>query len=129
VNAIVKVISEGRQRRRRHSEEFKAEVVRACRRRGVSIAAVALANGLNANLVRRWVDAAERADNRGVVATREPVVARREVSPTFVPLQMSAPTSPAEIRIELKRGPLAVKVSWPASAAAECTGWLRELLR
>ena len=62
MNAIVKVVTEGRQRRRRHSEEFKAEVVRACRRRGVSIAAVALANGLNANLVRRWVDAAERAD-------------------------------------------------------------------
>jgi len=129
VNAIVKVVTEGRQRRRRHSKEFKAEVVRACRRRGVSIAAVALANGLNANLVRRWVDAAERGDDDGALATREPVVVRREVAPTFVPLQMSPPTPPAEIRIELKRGPLAVKVSWPASAAAECTGWLRELLR
>ena len=129
MNAIVKVMTEGRQRRRRHSKEFKAEVVRACRRRGVSIAAVALANGLNANLVRRWVDVAERADESGVVATREPVVVRRDVAPTFVPLQVSAPTPSAEIRIELKRGPLAVKVSWPTSAAAECAGWMRELLR
>ena len=129
MNAIVKVVTEGRQRRRRHSKEFKAEVVRACRRRGVSIAAVALANGLNANLVRRWVDAAECADERGVVATREPVVVRHDVTPAFVPLQVSPPTPSAEIRIELKRGPLAVKVSWPASAAAECAGWMRELLR
>lgn len=73
MNAIVKVVTEGRQRRRRHSKEFEAEVVRACRRRGVSIAAVALANGLNANLVRRWVDAAERGDEDGVVSTRAPV--------------------------------------------------------
>ena len=44
-----------RRRRRTHSAEFKAKVVAACRQPGVSIAAVALANGLNANLLRRWV--------------------------------------------------------------------------
>jgi transposase len=42
-----------RRRRRTHSAEFKAKVVSACRQPGVSIAAVALANGLNANLLRR----------------------------------------------------------------------------
>ena len=41
--------------RRRHSDEFKAEVVRACRVPGVSIAAVSLSYGLNANMVRRWL--------------------------------------------------------------------------
>jgi len=45
----------GRRHRRQHSAEFKAKVVAACRKPGVSIAAVALANGLNANLLRRWV--------------------------------------------------------------------------
>lgn len=45
----------GRRRRRRHSDEFKARVVAQCRQPGVSIAGVALANGLNANLLRRWV--------------------------------------------------------------------------
>ncbi|WKB52877.1 transposase [Eleftheria terrae] len=50
----------GRRRRRRHSAEFKAEVVAACGHPGVSIAAVALSHGLNANLVRRWVEQRER---------------------------------------------------------------------
>ena len=49
-----------RRRRRRHSQQFKLEVVASCRQPGVSIAAVALANGLNANLLRRWVVSAQQ---------------------------------------------------------------------
>ena len=56
------VISTGRRRRRRHSELFKAEAVGACQQEGVSIAAVALARGLNANLLRSWVRKAERGN-------------------------------------------------------------------
>ena len=48
------VIAAGR-RRRKHSDEFKARAVRACEQPGVSMAAVALAHGINANLLRRWV--------------------------------------------------------------------------
>lgn len=48
-------ISDGRRRRRTHSSEFKAQVVASCRHHGVSIAAIAMANGVNANLARRWV--------------------------------------------------------------------------
>ena len=44
-----------------HSDEFKAQVVAACSVPGVSIAAVAMAHGINANLVRRWVCNAEAA--------------------------------------------------------------------
>lgn len=43
--------------RRRHSPEFKARVIEACLQPGVSIAAVALANQLNTNFVRKWVKA------------------------------------------------------------------------
>jgi hypothetical protein len=46
------VIQTGRRRRRRHSALFKAEAVGACQQSGVSIAAVALARGLNANMLR-----------------------------------------------------------------------------
>ena len=49
----------GRRRRRIHSDEFKAQVVAACKPEGVSIAAVAMSNGINPNLARRWVVAAE----------------------------------------------------------------------
>lgn len=49
------VTAPARRRRRRHSEEFKRQVVEACMQPGVSVAAIALANGLNANYLRQWV--------------------------------------------------------------------------
>jgi transposase len=43
----------GRRLRRRYSAEFKAAVVEECMHPGISIAAVGLAHGLNANLLRK----------------------------------------------------------------------------
>lgn len=40
--------------RRRHGAEFKARVLADCDAPGASISGVALAHGLNANLVRQW---------------------------------------------------------------------------
>ena len=40
-----------------------------------------------------------------------------------------AASSPAEIRVELRRGPVTMTVTWPASAAADFAAWTRELLR
>ena len=123
---------DGRQRRRKHSAEFKAKVVSACRKPGVSIAAVALANRLNANLLRRWVVAEERAPVATPIETLSaaPAPARVE-SRAFLPIQVesSAVTATREITIELRRGATVVKVSWPLAAAADCAAWLRELLR
>ena len=42
-----------RRSRRRYTEEFKKQATEACLIPGVSIASVALANGLNANLLRK----------------------------------------------------------------------------
>lgn len=54
--------SAGRGRRkRRHSDEFKAQVVAACEARGASVAGVAMAHGVNANLVRKWIIKQRRA--------------------------------------------------------------------
>lgn len=39
---------------RRHSAELKAKVLAACAEPGASVAAVALAHDLNANLVHKW---------------------------------------------------------------------------
>jgi transposase-like protein len=121
-----------RRRRRQHSAEFKAKVVAACRKPGVSIAAVALTNRLNANLLRRWVVAAERAPTGQAMETVSALPARSSVeSRTFIPLQVesSAVTATREIRIELRHGATVVKVDWPLAAAADCAAWLRELLR
>jgi transposase len=114
------------RRRRRYTEEFKAKVTEECRRPGVSIAAVALANGLNANLLRKWV--AER------VATGSPPPALPPVAPSqeFVALPLAATPKSAEcsdIRIELRRGAMTVTITWPAQAAGDCAAWLREWLR
>ncbi|MFE1573696.1 transposase [Comamonas odontotermitis] len=40
---------------RRHSDDFKARVIGLALQPHASMAAVALANGLNANMLRRWV--------------------------------------------------------------------------
>ena len=40
--------------RRRHSAELKAKVLAACSEPGASISGIALAHGLNANLVHKW---------------------------------------------------------------------------
>ena len=58
----------GRRRRRRHSAEFKSAVIQECMTPGVSIAAVALAHSLNANLARRWIfDASDARDRESIV--------------------------------------------------------------
>ena len=51
------------RRRRRHTPEFKARVIAACLQPGVSLAAAALANGLNANLLRTWVKGKRSIEN------------------------------------------------------------------
>ena len=119
-----------RRRRRRHSAEFKAKVVAACGRPGVSMAAVALANGLNANLLRRWVVAGEQGAKPvdAVIASPAPSTVENGA---FIPLQVarSAMSTMQAITIELRRGATVVKVGWPLVAAGDCAAWLRELLR
>jgi transposase len=112
-------------RRRRHSAEFKAEVVSACMRPGVSTAAVALHYRINANLLRRWVTAREAKD----------AVARSASASTngteFVPVPLIASTqAPAqEIVLEVRRGATAITMRWPVSAAHDCAQWLQGWLR
>ena len=121
-----------RRRRRRHSDEFKARVVAACRKPGVSIAAVALDHRLNANLLRRWVVTAERTQEEApITPPAVPAASALPASAAFVPVAVQRPAavSSPEIMIELRRGATVVKVSWPVAAAAGCAAWLGELLR
>jgi len=122
-----------RRRRRRHSDEFKADLVAACMQPGISIAAVAMANGVNANLLRRWVTEAEMKPSASDGSAQIAVTASKlPTAPAFVPVSLPSPATPTpspDIRIELQRGATAVTVTWPASAAAECAAWMRELLR
>lgn len=141
--------------RRRHGAEFKAKVLADCDEPGASISGVALAHGLNANLVRQW-RAGRGAKPAGVLATapsvakapRPPKVpASPSVAATaeFVALEMPTPPKPAtqqsadptgpapsptaeqHIHVELRRGSLHLNVRWPTAAADDCRAWLREL--
>lgn len=112
-----------RRPRRRHSAKFKAELLAVCAQPGASVAGVAQAHGVNANLVHRW--RREAADHG---RTRR---AKTELA-EFVPMPLAAAPVVAaseDIRIELRRGACAVSIAWPTSAATACAGWLRELLR
>lgn len=131
MDTIRTVAPGGRRRRRRHSAEFKAAVVAECSRHGVSIAAVALANGLNANLVRRWVIAREDSEPLAHASQSEDHGKRVATNNEgFVPVQIEPSASPAtDIRVEIRRGASLITVSWPLSVAAECGVWLRTLLR
>jgi transposase-like protein len=131
VNTISDEAGDGRRRRRKHSLEFKAQVVAACRQPGISMASVAMAHGVNANLLRRWViDAEQRASANGrSLPAMSSDAATPSPAPAFVPLQLTPSAAPADIRIELRRGGTAITVTWPASAAAQCAAWMRELLR
>jgi transposase-like protein len=117
-----------RRRRRRYSEEFKAQVVAACQGTGVSVAAVALEHKLNANLLRRWIDQTEGRLPKGLAG--RPAQVQATALPAFVPVALDTrEASSTEIRVEVRRGEQTITVSWPATEAAGCAAWLREWLR
>jgi transposase len=122
------VIETGRRRRRRHSPVFKAEAVGACQQPGVSVAAVALARGLNANMLRDWVRKAERSGRPIAIRTTEPSVAI-QASEGFMPVSLAPSTTESAIRIEVRRNGRSVSIEWPATAARECALLLKELMR
>lgn len=115
--------------RRKHSAELRAEVVQACRQKCASVAAIALRNGLNANLVHRWLrEDGPSFDGGG----GGPVAESTRPGAEFMPLQLPQPAvagGSTDIRVELRRGTLTVSVSWPLQGARDCAAWLREWLR
>jgi transposase len=95
----------------------------ACQQPGASVAGVALAHGLNANLVRRWLKQGQ--PKLGALT----VVGQDGGAFVAVPMAGIQAPAPEPIRLELRRGASSVSLQWPASGAAECGTWLREWLR
>lgn len=114
-----------RRGRRTHSEAFKQSVISACREPGVSVAGVALANGLNANQVHRWMR--ERGIEPPSRRTPDAIQIGERIEPGFLPVQV-APAAEPMIRLEAQRGIARVKLEWPIQAAEACGAWLREWL-
>lgn len=130
-----------KSQRRVHSAEFKSQVLAECEHPGASVAAVALAHGLNVNLVRKWLVgrgikrtglAAPRTVTHTQAAAAEPAASALQ----FIPVELTPGTSgadkaaaaiPPDIHIELTRGGTQLCVRWPVTQAESCAAWLQEL--
>ena len=77
-------------RRRRHTPEFKQGLVALCQP-GTSVSAVALAHGINSNLLRRWINQySEGLPSKSVTAPAK-----------LVPVQVNASAeSPANVSVQ-----------------------------
>lgn len=108
---------------RRHSDEFKARVIALARQPHTSVAAVALANGLNANMLRRWVRDCEMSE----------VAHGDEPRPAFVQLPIPERSPPAaevqqepqRVEVEIHRNGMTVRASLPLDSRG--AAWLREV--
>lgn len=133
-----------KSQRRVHGAEFKAQVLAECQQPGASVAAVALAHGLNVNLLRKWLVgrgikraglAAPRAGTRKLEADGDTPALQFipvEIAPAPVVASCAGPEHAEppvvdEIRVELTRGAMQLCVRWPSAEAAVCAAWLREL--
>ena len=127
-NPEIQIPATGR-RHARYSDEFKSQVVAACLAPGVSKAAIALANGLNANMLRRWVVESSQGGN-SQLATIEKSPLTALANPDFIPVKFApAPSAQvADIRIELQHARGAIQIHWPLGASSQCAQWLREVL-
>ena len=126
---------------RTYTREFKAELVAACQNPGTSIAALANAHGMNANVLHRWLKeharngAHQLSSNSGSVVPGGGTV--QPDLPAFIALALpgaafeSAPPAapPLAIRIEVQRANTSIVVNWPLQDSASCAQWLRECLQ
>jgi len=116
-----------RQRRGRYSNNFKQQIIAACAAPGVSTAAVALANGLNANLLRRWI-AEARGHEESFAGDAAVVEARGDDSPSFVRLEppVREPSlDRSRFELQLQRGDLRITAS---GSSGDCAAFVRALL-
>ena len=120
--------------RRSYTPQFKSELVAACLQPGVSIAALALQHGMNANVLHRW----RKEYRRGVLLLGDGTAS--SAPSAFIPMDLAAsrpvrdsnsePSAPSSnIRIECQHHDMKVTLHWPVDAAGECAQMLRALLR
>jgi transposase len=112
--------TENSRRRRRYGAELKAQILAECEVPGASVAKVAMSHGINANIVHGWRKLVREAASESVAGQFVPVA----VAPSLPRL-----ADERFIEIELRRGGITVKLSWPMSAAMDLSAWMRELLR
>lgn len=121
------VDSHPRPTRRYYSPQLKTEVIQECRQSNASVAGVALAHYINANIVHRWLHENESAALL-LRAQSFVLVTLQQASPAL-PMVERGPIVAPDIRVELHKGGSTITVNWPLEGAATCSAWLREWLR
>jgi len=109
------------RRRRRHAPEFKQGLVALCQP-GVSVSAVALAHGVNANLLRRWIHRYSGEQPSQVMTAPAKLVAVR------VDLPAEAPVDDV-IEINIQKNSTRISIRWPGHQAKACGQWLGEWIK
>lgn len=106
-------------------------MIEMARQPNTSVAAVALANGLNANMLRQWVRDFEAVAE----AVKEARAAQETAVGSFVQLPMhttppSAPETPAPaaagVEIEIRRNGTTLRANLPLDSRS--AAWLREVM-
>jgi transposase-like protein len=106
------------RQRRSYPKSFKTQVVQECEQPGVSIVAIAMSHGINANVVRRWIPLYR--DQQAVAL------------PAFIHLKV-APVEPkyqteASAIITLPLGEQLLIVKWPTCDPDGCARFVRGLV-
>ena len=92
--------------RRRHSIMQKLAIIRECLQPGASLAGVALAHQVNANMVRKWVVKYQQGGyGEFAEGAMLPVVVK---SPPVIRAARPKPGATATVEVELRRGVLRI---------------------
>ncbi|MDO8772107.1 MAG: transposase [Burkholderiaceae bacterium] len=101
-NRVPVVAQEATRARRTYAPQFKRGVVAQCLVPGVSVSAIALSHGINANVIRKWLPRREPGTSTALasmlpvtIEPREPVVTRK------APMQATLGAARPDIELSL----------------------------
>lgn len=103
--------------RRKHSLQFKEQVVAASYASNTSVASVAQQFKINANLVHKW-----RRQFDAKAAGRDDFI---KVAPRIPAKAMNTPSPDTTLKVELSSPLGPVTIHWPMSGLADLASWLK----
>lgn len=92
------------RRRRRYSAELKGQILLECVQAGASVAKIAMAHSINANIVHGWRKLAREANMA--------LLPQLSFVPVTVAAEDQPPAPERQIEPQLHRGPLTVRLNW-----------------
>lgn len=120
IEAIAKrlVVGHKRDGRSIYDPQARGELVRVCRKPGVSLAKIARTCGINANVLSNWLRQHERS--KGVAVAARSDVIEMPATSAFVAVQVDSATSPPPPPRTVT--PLDVQVSLPNGTTLDVRG-------